>query len=354
MIFVVTPDGESWEFNDYLNSLGKELIGCVRMLTCDEILAAGKLSLGSYVFMAIDQMTPTEREITSQCWEKLRRARSDLTLINRPSEVSLRYNLLRLSYKGQRNIYRVYRASEFLLCRNFPVFVRGNLDHNGSLTPLLHTQQELILALTKAVYRGHRLRDLIIVEYCHTADASGIFRKYSAFIVGEKILPHTLMHSNRWVTKSEGRLIDAATAAEEIDYVRNNPHAEWLRETFALAKIRYGRIDYGLRNGEPQLWEINTNPTIIRVSGARTISEEQHRLREPVRQQFFPSFLAALKALDSTVNPNETISIDVSPADRRKLEAEKQIRLRVKARKTTLSQAAGFLVRSFRRALQSR
>ena len=251
-------------------------------------------------------------------------------------------------FERKRNSFGVRRASEFLGCRNFPVFLRGDLDHNGSLSPLLHTRRELVGALVKVLYNGYHLRDLIVVEYSDTVDASGIFRKYSAFIVGDRVLPHTLMHNNNWITKSNGRLINATTAREEIDYVRNNPHDSWLRETFALAKIRYGRIDYGLRDGEPQVWEINTNPTIIRRPGGDPISEEQRRLRDPVRQQFFPNFQAALEAIDSGADPSETVRIEVSPGQRRKLDIEKQRRGRVQARKTIVSQGARLLVRSLR------
>jgi hypothetical protein len=206
----------------------------------------------------------------------------------------------------------------------------------------------LALAVAKSLRRGHRLRDLIVVEFCDTRGSSGIFRKYSAFIVGDNVLPHTLMHSTNWITKSHGRLIDANTAREELEYVRNDPHAKWLKKTFELARIRYGRIDYGLRDGEPQVWEINTNPTIIRRPGGDPISEEQRRLRDPVRKQFFPNFQAALEAIDSRADPREIVRIEISSRQRRKLEVEKRMRLRVQARKTVVSQGAGLLIRSLR------
>jgi hypothetical protein len=348
MIVVVTPTDETWEFNDYLQTLGKELLGRVKILTCDEIAVHQKVPLASYVFMAIDQMSPTEKEIATQCWEGLSETRSEIKLINHPARVLLRHNLLKLCFERGRNSFRVYRASEFLHCRRFPVFLRRNLDHNGSVTPLLYTRGELGRALAKSLYLGYRLRDLIIVEYCDTADPSGTFRKYSAFIVGDRVLPHTLMHSTLWITKSQGRLIDASTAREEIEYVRNNPHGQWLRETFALAKISYGRIDYGLRDGKPQLWEINTNPTIIRTAGADPISEEQRRLRDPVRLQFFPAFQSALEAIDAGTDPSEMVRINVSPRQQRNLKIEKELRLRVQARKTVISRSARFLIRSLR------
>lgn len=50
--------------------------------------------------------------------------------------------------------------------------------------------------------------------------------------------------------------------AEEHDYVEKNPHEGRLREVFRLARIDYGRMDYGMLDGQVQVWEINTNPTI--------------------------------------------------------------------------------------------
>ena len=349
MIFFVAPSGETWELEDYLRTYGKALFSRVSVLTWDQIVARQELPLGSYVFLAIDQMSPSEKEIAAQCWEKLSQTRSDITLINHPSEVLLRYDLLQVCYGRKQNTFRVRRAFDFLRCQEFPVFLRREHDHNASLTGLLRTRKELARAVAKSVSMGYRLRDLIVVQYCNTVDEAGMFRKYSAFIVGDRVLPHNVTHSDNWITKSHGRLIDAATAREELEYVRTNPHAEWLRETFALAKIRYGRIDYGLRAGRPQVWEINTNPMIVRPAAASPIPEEQRRLRDPVRQLVFPSLQAALEAIDSVADPSQTVRIEVSQMQRRKLSAEKRLRLHVQARKTAISQTAGLLLRSIRR-----
>ncbi len=144
----------------------------------------------------------------------------------------------------------------FFAVKSFRFSCGAKMHHQASLTGLLGTRKELVRAIARSLYAGYRLRDLIIVEFCNTADGIGMFRKYSAFIVGDRILPHTLMHSENWITKSHGRVIDATTAREELEYVQKNPHAKWLEETFALARIRYGRIDYGLLDGKPQVWEI--------------------------------------------------------------------------------------------------
>jgi hypothetical protein len=353
VLFFVAPAGETWELEQYLETFGKNLQGRLNTLTWDQITTQQELPLGSYVFLAIDQMSPTEKEIAAQCWERLSQVRSDITLINHPLEVLLRYDLLRSCYESKRNSFRVRRASDFLGRLEFPVFLRRENDHQASHTGLLRSRSELARAIAKSIARGYRLRDLIVVEYLDTIDDTGTFRKYSSFLVGNRILPHTVMHSANWITKSHGRLINAATASEELDYVQKNPHAEWLRETFALANIAYGRIDYGLREGKPQVWEINTNPTIVRPPSSPVLPEEQRLLREPVRQVFFPSLQAALEAIDSVADPSQTVRIEVSQRQRQELDAEKRLRQRFLQKKTPISTVAAPLVRSLRRLRRS-
>lgn len=56
--------------------------------------------------------------------------------------------------------------------------------------------------------------------------------------------------------------------AEELDYLRTNPHEAEVRRAFELAKIEYGRIDYSLSNGKLQIWEINSNPMFATAASA--------------------------------------------------------------------------------------
>jgi hypothetical protein len=352
VIFFVAPVGETWEMEEYLQQYGGTLLGRIRTVTYDDIVTQKKLPLGTYIFAAVDKLSPTERAIAAQCWRELSGARSDITLINHPTEVLCRYDLLQACFALKRNTFRACRASEFYRQQRFPVFIRAEREHRGSLTRLLHNQRQLARALVKVLLLGHRLRDLIIVEYCETVDSAGVFREYCAAIAGDRIIPQALVHNHNWITKWDGRLVDADKAREQREYVESNPHAEWLRETFALAKIRYGRIDYGLKDGVPQVWEINTNPTIVRRAAApSSMPEEQRNLLAPVREGFLQQLRAALVAIDSEVDPTQMIRIDVSPRQLRQLEAEKRLRRRLYARRVVLAQAANvplWLSRRFR------
>jgi len=337
----------------YLRQQGAALGSRIRVLTFDDIAERQEIPLGTYIFSAIDQLSPTEKAIAELCWESLSEASSEITLLNHPAEVLCRYDLLKTCFERKRNTHRVARASQFFRCRNFPVFIRSEHEHTGSLTSLLHTPQQLARALAQTLVHGHRLRDLIVVEYRDTADPSGIYRQYSAHIVGDRIIPKALVHHRNWVTKWAGRLVDSEKAREELEYVESNPHADWLRETFELAKIRYGRIDYGLRDSVPQVWEINTNPMIVRPAGwgPSTMTPEQRSLGAPVTDRFHREFRAAFEAIDSPEDSKRMVRINVSRKQQRKLESEKRLRLRLRARKTAIYYAYKFVypaIRPFR------
>lgn len=341
MIFFVAPAEQMWGMTEYLEQSGGSLCQRLATITYDDLVTNGRLPLGTYVFGAIDQLTPTETEIASRCCDELTRVSPEIRLLNRPTEVLSRYRLLEACFARRRNTFCVLRASEFRRCRRFPVFVRPEHEHTGSLTPLLHDRRQLARALGQILLRGYRLRDLMIVEYCHTADPSGIFRQYCAAVVGDGIIPQALIHNRNWVTKWAGRILDADTASEQLAYVEGNPHAEWLRETFALAKTGYGLINYGVKDGVPQAWEINTNPTIVRRTGApSTMTPEQWRMVAPAQDGFLQRFRAAWEAIDTQMDPHRRTSIDVAPEQQRRLQAERRLRLRLQARRTAISRAA--------------
>ena len=326
MIFFVAPEQETWCMEAYLGQEGHEMTGRIRIITFEEIAARQEIPLGTYIFAAIDQLSPTENEIAQRCCAALDRANRGITLLNRPGEVLCRYDLLAKCFELQRNTFRVRRVSQFCRPLNFPVFIRNERRHTGSLSRLLYTRGQLIRALGKAVFSGNDPRHTMIVEYRDTVDSSGIFREYCASIVGRQILPQAVVHSRNWVTKWSARLIDAEKVREDVEYAERNPYAGWLKETFELAHVQYGRIDYGVKDGVPQVWEINTNPMIVRPAtwAPNSLTPEQRSLHAPIRARFLAGLQAAFEAIDSPLNPGQTLRIEVSPEQRRRLKVEKR------------------------------
>src|SRR5690606_31029109 len=80
--------------------------------------------------------------------------------------------------------------------------------------------------------------------------------------------------------------------AEDRRFRRRNPHRAELRQVFDLAHVDFGRADYGMYEGRLQIWEINTNPTVLAPRDA--YDGDQLRLR----QWFAHTYSQAILDLD--------------------------------------------------------
>ena len=105
------------------------------------------------------------------------------------------------------------------------------------------------------------------------------------------------------MVKWDWRIFDRERADEESRYCETNPHEAWIREIFRLARIDYGRIDYGMLDGKPQVWEINTNPTIGRGPNRDRVRPpeaiEYRAMIAPARATFYERFVEAWAAVDT-------------------------------------------------------
>lgn len=297
---------------NYLANRGKPLRDrfAVRVFDWQESF---EVTAGPQVFAGLDRITPAEREGVAELYDQLAKLQPGVPLLNDPRRCLLRFELLeRLADEGL-NSFRAYRAHDSARVARFPVFVREASEHSGSLTGLLDSPAELRRALIALRLRGYQRADLLIVEFCDTSDQNGVFRKYSAMKVGDRIVATHLMGSQDWVVKSESLMRSADLVREEIAYAEQNPYAEWLGRVFALAGIDYGRIDFGVLRGKPQAWEINLNPTIGRAPGVppREEDPEVAALRLQSREIFHGNLVRAFAALDrSDVQGSLRLTLD--------------------------------------------
>jgi hypothetical protein len=202
---------------------------------------------------------------------------------------------------------------------SFPVFLRTDNEHLGPLTGLIHTKPELERAISFAILTGREAGRLLVVEFCDVSDATGRFRKYAAFRVGTRIIPRHLLVGCDWMQKANcGAAADEQTVAEEMEYLRANPHAAELMAIFEAAHIDYGRIDYGLKDGRINVWEINTNPTVI------AMTTPYHPLRDEANRYFSERITPAFHAIDSDP-PGKRIDLRDG---RRRFEVEARRRMR--------------------------
>jgi len=141
-----------------------------------------------------------------------------------------------------------------------------------------------------------------------------VFRKLSVYKVGATQIATPSVHERHWAAKY-GELGAAGKEGyiTDLDTVRTNPFKEHLEKVFALANIDYGRVDFGIVRGRPEVYEINTNPMI----------EPTTKHPYPERVEAFrlsdTAYLEALSALDTQpANKRITVRLPEMLAERRR------------------------------------
>ena len=248
------------------------------------------LPRGTYVFADVERLSAEDTVKAEVLWKALVSAGLGVRMLNRPGRSMRRYELLRSLHERGINRFNVYRLTEARWPERYPVFLRVENDHAGPRSAMLRSRDELEAAV-EALDQGVLCReDMIVTEFCDTADERGIYRKYGAFVIGDRIFPKHLVFSRHWANQGPD-LTEADMLAEEREYVERNPHEAALRTICQLARIEYGKIDYGILDGKPQVWEVATNPTINAPKAQR------HPARRALLQRFDERVGEALQRL---------------------------------------------------------
>lgn len=235
----------------------------------------GTLSLGQtpppgtiYVFTDLEILVPWEAELVEALARRLKES-SGTTILNDIARSLTRFDLLRALYEAGVNSFAVDRASRSVQPERWPVYTRDDRSHDdGSISELLHSPEELSHHLEGLGESGTDLSRRTLIEYAGAPGEDGLFRKFAAMRLGDAIIPCHIFFGPHWIVKHSA-VVDEATAREELDYIAANPHEKELRRAFDLAEIEYGRADYGVVDGRVEIWEINTNPYLIRPEYTR-------------------------------------------------------------------------------------
>jgi hypothetical protein len=242
---------------EFVQGWGRALAGQVAVRPYEEVLAGGELPEGAVaIFSDLDRLKQEERAALAPLHARQARA------LNDPTRSMLRYELLRTLYAGGINRFNAWRPGE--TPERYPVFIRPESGFLDTGLPLL-------------AFGGEPPAGHIAAEFCDTADKEGVYRKYGAYVVGERIVPRHLFFSRNWFVKSTD-LLGPAQVEEERAYVSSNPHAAQLLEVCRLARISWGRIDYALLEGRVQVWEINTNPLFSFLNVPPSPRDPVHRM----------------------------------------------------------------------------
>jgi len=217
--------------------------------------------------------------------------------LNQPSRVLGRLELLKTLYQQGKNRFRARGAWEDLSDLHFPVFVRDR-SQDGGVPRLLFSRREIETEIGWALVRGAEVRQLIVVEFLDTKGQDGLYRKYSAYVVGEKVIPVSLERGRDWVLRYPVAEFSPEGLEEEKAFVVEDPHGTALREVRSLAGVGFGRMDYSMLQGEPQVWEMNTLPTMRLPAGASPLPPDLKVLRQGKMSVFKTRFQEAWRDLE--------------------------------------------------------
>ena len=338
MLNFIVPWKQKWIFQNLKNRLHSDQSSSLSFFAYHDLYRKQKLKPGIYIFTGYGVLTNVQKEVGLQLSKQLQKAGSDFIIMNHPEKVLDRYELLETLYHLGYNQFRAYKIHEILsdsVKPGFPVFIREAGRHSGSLTGLLTNSDSMIKKIHELKKSGFKYDHLLVVEFIDTADNRGIYKKYSAFRLGDTILPRYLSLSYDWVVKENASerpgytLYDEDVIKEELLYIHNNPHQQLLKEIFQIANIEYGRIDYGFKDGKLQVWEINTLPTIgahPRVSKPpKSVSGgivERKLKRAAAKEHFYHGINEAIKNIYPITSP-QYVSITLSKQLQRRILREK-------------------------------
>ena len=291
MILFVTSTEHRYTHED-VEAEGDEIDA--KVVSYDALIEGARdARVATYVFTDFERLSPSRLIQASRLYRAFK-ARG-WRVINDPARVSSRFGLLRRLHRLGINDFDAYRVEELVTPRRWPVFLRSEGTHAAPVSALLNDAEELRRATSKAVASGIPLASLLIVEYRAEPVRPGLFRRLSVFRVGDRLLGCSCAHDDNWIVKyGKTGIAPPELYEEEYSLVRDNPFADALRAAFDAGGIDYGRADFGLIEGTPRIYEINTNPHL-------EFKLEPHPVprRNESTALFRTNYLDALRAVDT-------------------------------------------------------
>jgi hypothetical protein len=276
MIYYLVTREHAYTIGNFVRGWGNALAGKLLIGPYDGLLAGAELPAGGiYLFTDFDRLGDAELDALARVHASLVQREGAARVLNDPRRSLGRFELLRLLHANGINRFAVYGPGQ--APGRLPVLLR---PERGFLNVAPELRRE---AATPGAGE-------IAVEFCDTADAGGVYRKYGAFVVGEHIVPRHVFFSRNWMVKTDD-LLDPAYLDEEMAYVSSNPHAAALLEVCRIGQVKWGRIDYSLLEGRVQVWEINTNPVFASPGPAMPSP------RDPVHRLAAKNLVDAMLAL---------------------------------------------------------
>ncbi len=289
MILIVTMANHRYTHK----SLEEEADLDLRVISYSELFNyQGARPTATYVFTDFDRLAGFALDRAALLYRELRDQGS--VVLNDPALALGRFGLLRALNRAGINAFDAYRVDALETPARWPVFLRVDGDHGKPVSDLIDNEEQLSAALEQSLRDGVPRSLSGIVEYAAEPVQPGLFRKLSVFRVADRLLGYTCVHDDQWIVKyGKPGIASPELYDEEYEFVSTNPFAEALRPVFEIAGVDYGRVDFGLVGGRPQIYEINTNPDIkLRPPPGKV------QRREESLELFRSNYLEAMRAID--------------------------------------------------------
>lgn len=275
-------------------SLRSESAVSTRVISYSELAQlANDPPRSTYVFTDVDRMTPVAAASAAARYRSMKDR--GIKVLNDPARMLSRFGLLRALNRAGINDFDAYRAEDLEKPRRWPVFLRLEGDHVRPISDLLYNQADLEAALEDVVAKGAPRSAILIIEYAAEQLGEGLFRKLSVFRVGDRLLGYTCVHDDQWIVKyGKNAIARPEHYDQEYEFVEKGTFAEVMRPVFDIAGVEYGRVDFGLVGGRPQIYEINSNPHIELVPKASPVER-----RNRSNALFRTNLLEALAEIDT-------------------------------------------------------
>jgi hypothetical protein len=261
MIFYVCHRLHTYTQASFLLYYRKDMQNFFRLVPYEQATLLGSLSAGTVIWSDMDRLSGVEIDAASELARKLELEQPHVVQLNHPRESFQRFDLLRKLFADGINNFQVHRPDALPDDIRYPVFLRDETGAAYKAPRLLQAHHELDDAL--ATLPDMKFVRPMVVEFGSKASPDGLYRKYAAYRVGDRTYAQHCFANEGWFIKDPGRGMLQATRKQHLDYVRDNPHGPDLMAIFGKASITYGRIDYTIVDGRIQVFEINTNPTVL-------------------------------------------------------------------------------------------
>lgn len=268
LIYVLATRACPESLGSYEQSWGDPPGTRLKVLFYDDLPGRMFLPTGTYVFSDLERLGDAGLELAAAVWHQLGDNGSSRR-INDPRRVPRRQDLLsRLSDSGQ-NRFRVFSVSADLAPLRYPASVESIGGAGAGLRESVHDAAELRRAVWKGLLLGYPKRELLAIERHDAGDRGGVFRRYTADFIGDRVLARALRHSLNPQFKGDD-LCDRRFRREREAFLATNPHHEQLRKILRDSCVEFGSVDYGLAGDQIQVWELRCNLYVQHLSTALT------------------------------------------------------------------------------------